>query len=271
MEIENSELLIADQHIDTNIEFLTEQQSTKENISVLGHVFRSIFVEIPKDFFLGIWNFFRRYFTHYNESFRFFNKPSLKVPPFDKKDFKENTQHSFEIALIFTALLIFLIKQDAIPVNKHLQEQYGNDLVQMFFELVIFLIFAVAYTVLIVFSVLSGRFIRSAFKVPVSRGESDILFAYLNNSFFSISALMAFFFRCSMQYDQIEGTETESTITGLCLVLSFLLVTWWSFKFARLNKMPILKRLVFHIISIAWFTIVFGIGMSSICFFIIGA
>lgn len=270
MQIENSELLVADQHIDTNIEFLAEHNK-EEKVSVLGHVFKSIFVEVPKDFFLGIWNFFKRYFRHYIETFKFFNKPSLKVPPFDKKDFKENTQHSFEIALIFTAVLLFFIKQNWIPVDKELQEQYGNDIMQMFMEFAIFLIFAVAYSSLIVLSVLSGRLIRYVFKVPVSRSESDILFAYLNNSFFSVSALLAFFFRCSMQYEQIKGKGTENSVMGFCLLLSLILVAWWSIKFARLNKLSMMKRLIFYVISIAWFTILFGLGMSAICLFVIGS
>lgn len=256
--------------IDTNIEFVAEEISDKK-ISVLGHVFKSIFVEIPRDFIFSIWNFFKRYFKHYIESFKFFNTPSLKVPPFDKKDFKENTQHSFEIALIFTAVLIFLIKQDLIPVNKHLQEQYGNDVIQMFFELVIFLIFAIAYSALILVSVLTGRLFRFIFRVPVTKGESDILFAYLNNSFFSLSALLAFIFRCSFQYEEIKGTATVNTILVFCLLLSLILSVWWSLKFAGLNKLSIVRRVIFHIISIAWFTLVFGIGMGTICFFIIGA
>lgn len=271
MQIENTaDALVVDGSIDTNLEFLAEEKK-EESTSVLGHVFRSIFVEIPKDFVLGIWNFFKRYFVHYVESFKFFNKPSLKVPPFDKKDFKENTQHSFEIALIITAILLFLIKQNAIPVNKELQENYGNDLIQMFFEFFIFVIFAVAYAVLIVASVLSGRLMRSLFKIPVTRGESDILFAYLNNSFFSISALLAFFFRCSMQYEQIKNTGTETSLMVFCVFVSLLFTIWWSFKFARFNKLPLIKRLLFHILSIGWFTVVFGMGMSAICLFIIGS
>lgn len=270
MQIEDAELLIASKRAETNFEFLTEK-SKDEKVPVLSHVFKSIFVEIPKDFFLGIWNFFRRYSRHYAESFKFFNKPSLKVPPFDKKDFKENTQHSFEIALIVTAALIFLIKQNVIPVNKELQEQYGNDLIQMFMEFAIFLIFAVAYTVLIVVSVLSGRFIRSVFKVAVTRSESDILFAYLNNSFFSVSALLAFLFRCSIQYDQIEGTGTETSIIVFCVFISLLLTIWWAIKFAKLNHLSIVKKLIFYTVSITWFTIVFGVGMSAVCFFVMGS
>lgn len=270
MQIENSELLIAEQHLDSNIEFLA-QHSKEEKTSVLGHVFKSIFVETPKDFFAGIGNFFKRYFKHYVESFKFFNKPSLKVHPFDNKDFRENTQHSFEIALIFTAVLLFFIKQNWIPVDKELQQQYGNDIMQMFMELAIFLIFALAYSFLIVFSVLSGRLIRTVFKVSVTRSESDILFAYLNNSFFSVSALLAFFLRCSMQYEQIKDTPAENSIMGFCLVLSFMLSTWWSIKFARLNQLSTMKRLIFHIVSIAWFTVLFGLGMSAICLFIIGS
>jgi hypothetical protein len=270
MQIENSELLVSDPGVDTNVEFLSDR-NREQKVSVLGHVFKSIFVETPKDFFLGIWNFFRRYVTHYRESFRFFNRPSLKVPPFDKKDFKENTQHSFEIALIITAILIFLIKQNAIPVSKELQEQYGNDLIQMFMEFAIFLIFAVAYSLLIVLSVFSGRLIRFLFKVPVTRSESDILFAYLNNSFFSGSALLAFFFRCSMQYEQIEGTRTEKGVIGFCLLLSFVLTTWWSIKFAKLNHLSFVRKLIFYVVSIAWFTILFGAGMTAVCLFIIGS
>ena len=141
----------------------------------------------------------------------------------------------------------------------------------MIMEFAIFLIFAVAYCVQIVVSVLSGRLLRSVFKVPVTRSESDILFAYLNNSFFSISALLAFLFRCSVQYDQIEGTGTETSIIIFCVFLSFLFVVWWSVKFAKLNHLSIVRRLIFHVVSIAWFTIVFGAGMSAVCFFVMGS
>jgi hypothetical protein len=263
--------LVADESIlKNNIELLAEP-TKEEKTSVLGYVFKSIFVEVPKNFFSGIGDFFKRYYRHYVETFTFFNRPSLKVAPFSKKDFKENTQHSFEIALIFTAVLFFLIKQDVIPADKELQAHYGNDIMQMFMEFMVFVIFALAYSVLIVLSVLSGRLVRSVFKVPVTRTESDILFAFLNNSFFSVAALLAFLFRCTMQYEQIEGTETESGVTGFCILLSFVLTVWWSVRFARLNHLSVVKKLIFYVVSITWFTILFGLGMAAICMFILGA
>lgn len=255
----------------TNAGFIATGLEAEKQPPVLSAVFRSIFVEGPKGFFASIFGFFRRYFRHYKEAFKFFRRPSLKVAPFNKKDFRENSQHSFEIALLFTATLIFMIKQNWIPVNKELQEQYGNDIFQMFFELMIFLIFAVAYFVQILLSVLAGRLLRVLFKVPVTRNESDVLFCYLNNSFFSIAALMAFVFRCGTQYEQIEGSSTESGIMALSVLLSFCLVTWWSMNFARLNQLSVFRKIGFYVFAISLFTVLYGIGMSAICLFVIGA
>ncbi|WP_162944952.1 hypothetical protein [Flavisolibacter nicotianae] len=255
----------------TNAEFVAETELTEKQPSVLGTVFRSIFIEGPKDFIGGIFGFFRRYFRHYGESFRFFKRPSLKVAPFEKNDFKENAMQSFELALIFTAALIFMIKQSWIPVNNDLQEKYGNDIFQLFFELIIFVIFALAYFAQILLSVLAGRLLRFLFSVPVTRRESDVLFCYLNNAFFSIAALLAFVFRCGMQYDQIQGTSTESGIMTFCFLTSFCLVTWWSVNFARLNRLSVVRKLFFYIFSILLFTLLYGLGTSAICLFIIGA
>lgn len=272
MQLENSTVpAFVEESGETNSSFVANTEHTEKKASVLGAVFRSIFVEGPKDFFGGITGFFRRYFRHYGESFKFFRRPSLKVAPFDKKDFKENAMQSFELALIFTAALIFMIKQSWIPVDADLQEKYGNDIFQFFFELIIFVIFALAYFTQILLSVLAGRLLRVLFSVPVTRSESDVLFCYLNNSFFSITALLAFIFRCGMQYEQIKGTSTESGIMAFCLLLAFGLVSWWSVNFARLNQLSVIRKLLFYFFSISLFSLLFGLGMSAICLFIIGA
>lgn len=253
---------------DTNAE---ENAPVQQPSSVLKAVSRAILVEGPKDFFGSFFAFFRRYFCHYRDAFRFFSRPSVKVAPFNSKDIRENSQHAFEVALLFTAALIFMIKQNWIPVNKELQEQYGNDFVQMFFELVIFFIFAAAYFVQLLLSVLAGRLVRLLFQVPVTRNESDVLFCYLNNAFFSLSAFMAFCFRCSMQFDQISGTSTETGIYGFSFLLSFCLVALWSFNFARLNHLSVVRRLFFFVFAILLFTVLYGLGMSAICLFVIGS
>lgn len=254
-----------------NDQVVAHAKERGRDISVLGAVFRAIFVEGPKKFFGGIFHFFRRYFRHYGDSIKFLNWPSLKVAPFNDKDFKESSMLSFEVALLFSAALIFMIKQDWIPVHKELQDHYNNDLMEIYYQLVIFIIFAVAYFGQILLTVLTGRLLRVMFKIPVTRTESDILFAYLNNTFFSLSALMAFLIRCSMQYEEIKNAEgTINGITMFCLLLTFGLITWWSVNFARLNKLSIWRRLFFYLFSIALYTLMLGICMGAVIFFILG-
>lgn len=254
----------------TNVEFITAPDASEKQPSVLRSVFRSIFVEGPRDFFGGIFHFFRRYFRHYAEALAFFRRPSLKVATFDSKDFKESSLQSFELALIFTAALLFMIKQNWVPVDKQLQEKYGNDLMQLFMEAAIFVIFALAYFAQLLLSIVAGRLVRVLFQFPLTRKESDVLFCYLNNAFFSLSALLAFFVRCNLQYGQIQGTEKEYGLYTFCVILSFFLVSWWSFNFARLNQLPALRRLAFFLISIVLFTALYGVGMSAVVSFVSG-
>lgn len=259
--------LINDGVIDTNIEYVHAKNAEKRT-PVVSSVFKSVFVEIPKDFFWSIAGFFLRYFRHYWETVKYIHKPSLEVPPFDKKDFKENAQHSFEIALLASAFLIFMIKQGWIPVQRDLQEVYGNDFGQMFIQFFIFIIFAIAYFVLILLSVGLGRLLRLIFKFPISREETDILFAYFNNSLFSIAVILAFIFRCGGHAKEIEDTPYEYLMLGVAYAVSIYVIWRWTSGFARLNNLP--NRKLFNAIIIPLFSILYGTAVFMICAFVSG-
>ncbi|HEY0067944.1 MAG TPA: hypothetical protein VGB46_11295, partial [Flavisolibacter sp.] len=139
---------IATTAIDTNEEYIAAENVRKQP-AVLTSVFRSIFVETPKDFFGGIFGFFARYIRHFIDGFKYFWKPSLKVPPFENKDFKEDCQRTFELVILVTAALIFLIKMDWIPAHEQMAAAYGNDIAQMAVEAYIFLVFGVSYLLLV--------------------------------------------------------------------------------------------------------------------------
>lgn len=237
---------------------------------VIPSVFRSVFVDAPKNFFAGIGNFFKRYFRHYGSVFAFINRPSLSVPPFNKKDFKEHAQLSFEIALLLVAALLFLIKQNLIPVDKGLQETYGNDIAQMVMEVFIFLLIATAFFTQMALSVLTGRLLRKIFSIQVTRYQSDVLFCLLSSSFFSLSALLAFVLRLGMQYEQVKASNAEAGVYLLCFLVSFTFLLWWAIRFARLNVPSLVRKGTFFLVSLFLFTLLFGVGMSALCSLILG-
>lgn len=255
----------------TAIEENKVEDTTAEAPPVLGTVFRSIFVEVPKDFFASIGNFFKRYFVHFKTVFRYFGRPSLRTTPFNKINFSDHTQHSFEIALLLVAALLFMIKQDWIPADESLKEVYGNDIMEMLMQFFIFVLMALAFFAQLVLSVVCGRIYRALFKVPITKKQTDILFCFLSNSIFSLSALLAFLMRLGGQYEQIRGTDTENSIFVICFGLCFLLVSWWSLRFAKWNGVAGGKKVLFILTAIPLLTILYGAGMTAICFFILGA
>jgi hypothetical protein len=268
MEITDKPLVPASTIVTAYREESTE--TTPGEPAVLSAVSRSIFIETPRDFFSGIGNFFKRYYIHYKSVFTFLNRPALHNFRQGKGDFRESAQLSFEISLLLVAALLFMIKQNMIPVDKSLQEMYGNDIMQMFMEFAIFIMLGVAFFGQLLLSVLLGRVQRLFFSVPVSRKESDTLYCLLNNSFFSISAFLAFFLRLGAQFEQLEAANSTSGIYVLCFFLSFFGVGWWSFRFAKLHKLRTVKKAGFHLFSLLFLTILYGTGMSAICAFVLG-
>lgn len=256
--------------LDTNAEYISAK-GIHDQPPIITSVFKSIFVEIPKEFYFGIKNFFRRYIDLFRDGFKYLKYPSLKIDPFATKDYKENCQHTFEFALVVIALLIFLIKLDWIYGVDKLKAVYNNDISQAIMQFLIFIIFAVSYFVLIVLAVLAGRAYRSIFKMPVTRQESDILFTYLNNILFTITAAIAFINRCIIPFENVEGNDTISYIIMAIYTIGFgILIFRWSGRLALLNNLRASTKLPFQIVVTIATSLFFGFCSAAITFFIWG-
>lgn len=256
--------------VDTNEEYILANNVVKQP-PVLTSVFKYIFLETPKDFFKGIIGFFVRYIRHFIHGFKYFWTPSLKVPPFDNKDFKEDSQRTFELALIITAFLIFMIKSDFIPVNEELQEVYGNDITEMFMNFSIFLIFGFTYLIMVLISVVLGRIMKVFFRPKISGKEADILFTYLNNSLFSITVVVAFMFRCGIQFEEVKDDKVfEQNVFLLYLFLFTPVMLIWSSRFSKFNGINSFRKVLFILVSLTLFSILFAFTSYAVTFLILG-
>lgn len=246
--------------IDTNEEYILPQNAAKEP-PVLSTVFKAVVVETVKDFFASIFGFFLRYIKHFLRSFLYFWTPTLRKHPFDKLDYKENCQHSFELALLVLFMIIFAVKMEWIPHTSAANlEILNNDLSQMSLQFVWFLIFAFTYFALAIASIVSGRMLKSMLKLNLTKRESDILFIYLNNAFFSISTVIALIIR---SITSMETSDTDSISQGLFVIITPLclaLIILWAIRFAFVNQLSLVKGLGLFLFSCIAFTILFTIG-----------
>lgn len=256
--------------LDTNEEYI-DSKSTKKQPPVLFSVAKYIVIETIKDLFNSIAGFFLRYFKHLMKCFVYFWSPSLRKKPFDKMDFKENSQHAFEFIMLLILLLIFMIKVEWVPPsNKDLLEIYNNDFVEKFAEALFFILFAIAYLVMAGLSILTGRLFRLLFSIKVTRRESDILFVYLNNAYFSFTAIVALFIRsvASNETHDMESVGLVLAMIFLPIVIPTILI--WAIRFAILNRMGWGKGIFFAIISIAILGLFYIFSGLIICAVIVG-
>jgi|GEM_PF-2195450 len=266
----NTENVINTPQLDTNVEYISTK-GVHDQPPIINSVFKSIFVETPKDFFSSIKNFFLRFVNLFKDGFKYLKYPSLKIDPFATKDYKENCQYTFEFALIVIALLIFLIKMDWIYGDEKLKNVYNNDITQALMQFFIFLCFAVSYFVLVLCAVLAGRFFRMVFKMPVTRQEGDILFTYLNNILFIITGAIAFVLRCIVP---TENVVDDTTIQGGVFIFYFLafgiMIFRWAGRLALLNNLKPSNKKPFQIIVTILTALFFACCSGIITFFIWG-
>lgn len=267
----NTEINPADTpQMDSNAEYISVK-GIHDQPPIITSVFRSIFVDTPKDFFLSVKNFFLRFLNLFKDGFKYLKYPSLRLDPFATKNYKENCQYTFEFALLVIALLIFLIKLDWIYGDAKLAAFYNNDLGQAFIQFFIFLCFAVSYFILVVFAVLTGRLFRLIFKIPITRQECDILFTYLNNILFIITGTLAFFNRCIVPYVNVEGNESlPIIIMGIYSVIFGVMIFRWAGRVALLNNLQPSKRFAFQISVTISTALIFGFCSATITYFIWG-
>jgi hypothetical protein len=218
-----------------------------------------------KDFFGSILGFFLRYVKHFIDCFRYFWSPSLKKAPFDKKDYKEHCQHSFEFALIILFVIIFMVKLDLIPeTSEEMLELYNNDLGQMMVQFLYFVGFAILYIVAVLFSVFSGRMLRYVLKMPIEKRASDILMIYLNNALYSFTAIIALWARSTTSFETGDEEFITNALAQLVLGVFFVLILIWAIRFTILNKLKPFKGLVFVLTTTIFYTFFFGIACSIV-------
>ena len=255
--------------VDTNEEYIQPQNAIREP-AVLSTVFKAVIVDTVKDFFGSIFGFFYRYIRHFLRSFLYVWNPGLRKKPLDKLDYKENCQHSIELALLVLFMIIFAVKLEWIPeTSKENLDILNNDLTQMSLQFMWFIIFAIAYFVMAIICVVSGRFLRSLLKIKITKRESDILFLYLNNAFFSISAIIALIIR---SITSLETTDQETLMNGLLTIITplvFLFILLWALRFSIVNKLGFLKSTVFFGFSLISYTILFTLGCYITVVFLI--
>ena len=250
--------------IDTNVEYIQTQNEVKEP-PVISTVFKAIVVETVKDFFGSIIGFFLRYIKHFIDCVRYFWSPTLHRKPFDKKDYKEHCQHSFEFALIILFVIIFMVKLELIPeTSEAMLKIYNNDLGQMAVQFLYFVAFAILYIVAVLFSVFSGRLFRMMFKVQIKRRESDILMIYLNNALYSFTAIIALWARSTTSFETGDEDFIIDALVNLVLGLFFVLTLLWSIRYVILNKLKPLKAVMFVILATIIYSFFFGLACSIV-------
>jgi hypothetical protein len=258
MQLENTPVSV--DLVDTNEEYIIPQNAAKEP-AVMGTVFRAIIVETVKGFFGGIIGFFLRYIRHFVDGFRYFWSPSLKKHPFDTKDYKDNCQHAFELTLIAFLAVVFMVKLSWIPPTETtMLEWLNNDLSQMGVQFMMFVFFAFTYLTLSIFSIVTGRIWRAILRIKVTGRESDILFIYLNNSFFSIAAVVGLIVRCMVS---MQTTDADSLAQGLVIIflpICLIANTIWSIRFAKLNGLGTVKSVIFFLLATLIYPLCFTLG-----------
>jgi hypothetical protein len=255
-----SELNLQPEHnaaIDTNAEYILPEVSQKQP-PVFKSVAKAIIIETVKDFFRSIIGFFLRYIKHFVRCVVYFFVPSIQKKPFNKLDYKQNSQHAFEFVVIILALVIFMEKLEWIPqTSAEMMEFYSNDLMQKFMEVYFFILFAALYLLSAAISIFSGRLFRMIFKLNVSRDESDILFNYLNNAFFSIAAVIAFALRCMAAIATHDEESIMIVVVSIFLPTAAIGMLIWSFRFAQLHQVKIGKGLLFGLVTLLFYTMLY--------------
>jgi hypothetical protein len=143
--------------------------------------------------------------------------------------------------------------------------------VQKIFELLIFFLFAVYFIIFSAFSLLIGRFLRLLFKINMPRNESDILYVYLNNAFFSISAIIALIIRCSASLETHDEKSITEVLAMIIIPTVFFPLVIWSVRFAMLHQMKLMKGVIFFLTSVVLFTIFYFLTSLIVCLAIVGA
>ena len=178
----------------------------KKEKPILLRVFYKVFLGFFVEIAAGIFNFFKRYLVLIWKCLTFLWWPNADEHTKANEKTLNNTKETFEFILIITGITLFFIKQGIIVSTEELKNLYGNDISQYLMELFLFLIYSMAFFVVLIILVLVGRLLRKIFKPIETRDVTDKVFINLNNTFFIGTVIYSFV----RKFDPSNSTDIKN-------------------------------------------------------------
>jgi|GEM_PF-4275533 len=233
--------------------------STPPQRRILVAIFIEVFLGFFKNLGLGVFNFFKRYGDVIWFSLKFVTYPNAEDVALHRKKAIENSRHTFELILIVTGFVIFLIKQGWInSASEDNKNALSNDFAQWGIELAFFLYNAIFYFVVLILLVLLGRLLRIIFSAIETAAVTDLVFIHLNNIYFLLATIGGFVMRLNNNISELTTDEDYGDYVwrlfnqfGIILaVVIFLFFTRW----VMINKLTMAKKILYITIvpAIVW-------------------
>ncbi len=237
--------------------------TAKKEKPILLRVFYKVFLGFFADIFGGIFNFFKRYVLLVWHCIKFIWNPNAEEHTRANEQTLSNAKETFELILIITTVMLFLIKQNVLNSSDELKELYGNDIQQYAVEFVLFLAYAAAYFTVLVILVLLGRLLRKVFKPIESKEVTDKLFINLNNIFFIFTTIYAFVKK--FDYDSATLLEREDAgwyenfFIYYFIPLAAILILFF-IRLVALNKITVGRIFTYCVITPVITAVILGIS-----------
>ena len=179
--------------------------AVKEKHIVL-QLFKQVFVDFFVEIFTGVFGFFKRYILLIWNCIKFLWKPNADEHTKANAKTITNAKETFEFILIITGITLFLIKQNWMESTDELKEIYGNDLGQYATEFTLFILYSLAFFIVMIVLILLGRLLRLLFKAIEPRDVTDKVFINLNNIFFIVTIIYSFV----RKFDPYNATDLQN-------------------------------------------------------------
>lgn len=214
-------------------------------------VYYSVFIEFFTDIGKSVLGFFIRYFRLIWDCLKFVWRPDAEYHEKIKDKTLKNAKYTFQLILILTSIIIFLIKRGVVQSGGNLKEVYGDDIQQYTIEGFFFLAYAASFFFVMTLLILIGRLLRVIFKPIEDRDVTDRVFIHLNNIFFLFSVIFSFINKFNSSYGQLFSNDFFEWLAkfGLFFWVSlFILIFTFFIRLVIINHAKGGKALVYGLI-----------------------
>ena len=225
----------------------------KPQRKILLAIFIEVFLGFFKEIALTVWNFFKQYFVLLWFYLRFIIKPDASDYAVHREKAIANSKNTIELTMLLIVTLIFFIKQGLLnSSSKELADIFNNDVSQWVMELFIFIIYAIAYFIVLLLLVLLGRLLRIIFSPIESNKVTDLVFIHLNNIFFITAIICSFIVRFNNVATDFAGEDNSYEIMHFMIELfnsfgiAFAVITFIFFiRLTMINKLSVVKSIFY--------------------------